>query len=200
MLWGLYHGLLLVAHRTWRGFTIRRPDWIPSAASAIGRGVFMFVLANVGWLLFRETNFHYLTKYLAQNPFAADQAQIEAGAYLFLTVLTFSWPLFLHDWLVAWTGNDELVLPSRDQSRTPAHEIRAALTQGLVAGRAADGDSRAPQPRVAGLHLLRVLSRAFGVRRSALASGVRRWALGIGRALSCARYRSGWYASSAASE
>jgi D-alanyl-lipoteichoic acid acyltransferase DltB (MBOAT superfamily) len=134
VLWGFYHGVLLVAHRAWHGLAIRRPDWVPSAISTIGRGVFMFVLAHVGWLLFRETNFHYLAKYVAQNPFAADQAQIEAGAYLFLTVLTFVWPMFLHDWLVAYTANDELVLPSREQLRTPAREIGVALVQGLVAG------------------------------------------------------------------
>jgi alginate O-acetyltransferase complex protein AlgI len=134
VMWGGYHGLLLVAHRTWRSLVVRRPAWIPSAASAIARGVLMFVLAHVGWLMFRETNFHYLVKYATQNPFAADQAQIEAGAYLFLTVLTFSWPLFVHDWIVAYTGNDELVLPTREQLRGPAHEIGVALTQGVVAG------------------------------------------------------------------
>jgi D-alanyl-lipoteichoic acid acyltransferase DltB (MBOAT superfamily) len=134
VLWGGYHGLLLVLHRTWRGFVVRRPDWVPSSASAVGRGVLMFLLAHVGWLLFRETNFHYLLKYATQNPFAADQAQIEAGAYLFLTVLTFSWPLLVHDWIVAYTGNDELVLPTREQLRNPAREIGVAFAQGLVAG------------------------------------------------------------------
>ena len=42
--------------------------------------------------------------------------------------------MFVHDWIVAYTGNDELVLPSREQLRQPAHEIGVALTQGLVAG------------------------------------------------------------------
>ena len=67
--------------------------WVKPLA-AIASGVPMFVLAHVGWLMFRETDFHYLLKYATQSPFAADRAQVEAGAYLFLTVLTFSWPLF----------------------------------------------------------------------------------------------------------
>jgi hypothetical protein len=49
-------------------------------------------------------------------------------------VLTFSWPLLVHDWIVAYTGNDELVLPTREQLRNPAREIGVALAQGLVAG------------------------------------------------------------------
>jgi D-alanyl-lipoteichoic acid acyltransferase DltB (MBOAT superfamily) len=134
VLWGFYHGMLLVAHRTWRGFVVRRPAWVPPAASAIGRGVLMFVLAHIGWLMFRETDFHYLVKYATQSPFAADLAQVEAGAYLFLAVLTYAWPIFLHDWIVAYTGNDELVLPAREQIRLPGREGRVALAQGLVGG------------------------------------------------------------------
>ena len=134
VLWGTYHGVLVAIYRLGR-----RLPW-PAAARwqkpvvAIGQGVLMFVLAHVGWLMFRETDFHYLLKYATQNPLAADRAQLEAGAYLFLTVLTFAWPLFAHDWYVAISGNDELVLPSREPLRTPAHEVRVALTQGVVGG------------------------------------------------------------------
>jgi D-alanyl-lipoteichoic acid acyltransferase DltB (MBOAT superfamily) len=134
VLWGTYHGVLVAGYRLGRQLPWPKAAPWMKPALAIGQGVLMFVLAHIGWLMFRETNFDYLLRYATQSPFAADLAQIEAGAYLFLTVLTFSWPIFAHDWIVALTGVQQLVLPTREQLRRPAHEVGVALTQGLVAG------------------------------------------------------------------
>ena len=134
VLWGTYHGVLVASYRVLKARGLpKATGWLKPLA-AVASGVLMFALAHVGWLMFRETNFHYLLKYATQSPFAADRAQIEAGAYLCLTVLTFSWPLFLHDWYVAATGREGLVLPRVELLREPAHEIRVAFVQALLAG------------------------------------------------------------------
>jgi alginate O-acetyltransferase complex protein AlgI len=57
--WGLYHGLLLVAHRLWSERTKRyetpnRPQ--PATAPWLLRVVIMFHLTCLGWLMFRATN------------------------------------------------------------------------------------------------------------------------------------------------
>ncbi len=134
VLWGTYHGALVAGYRQLQRLGLPKAAGWAKTFAAIASGVLMFVLAHVGWLMFRETDFHYLLKYAALSPFAADRAQVEAGAYLFLTVLTFAWPLFVHDWYVAARGKGGLVLPSVERLREPAHEVRVALGQALLAG------------------------------------------------------------------
>ncbi len=53
----------------------------------------------VGWLLFRETDFHYLLRYLTSSPHDATALEWQAGAYFSSLVLLYSIPLMVHMWL-----------------------------------------------------------------------------------------------------
>jgi D-alanyl-lipoteichoic acid acyltransferase DltB (MBOAT superfamily) len=96
VLWGLYHGvLLLVAHALrpleprggWR-----RLSWPVQA-------FVMFMLANVGWLIFRERDFDALVRDFLLSPSAATTGDWQTGAYLFLLAVVYSVPLWAH---AAW--------------------------------------------------------------------------------------------------
>ena len=50
----------------------------------------MFVLTNVGWLLFRETELAAIVRDLTLSPFGASQFDRQTGTYLFL--LSFGYP------------------------------------------------------------------------------------------------------------
>jgi hypothetical protein len=130
VLWGAYHGALLVAHRA-----VRQRRW-PAVAPrwrlplAVAKGVGTFALVHVGWLLFRETDIAQLGRLLAQNPFAADRVQLQAAGYLAVSVLTYAWPLFAHDWIAALAGGREFI-GSVERPRPVHAEARLALAQGL---------------------------------------------------------------------
>ena len=49
VVWGAYHGVLLIASRYGLRGIVRVPEWL--------RGVVTFVLVVVGWVLFRATSF-----------------------------------------------------------------------------------------------------------------------------------------------
>ncbi|MFN8059952.1 MAG: MBOAT family protein [Vicinamibacterales bacterium] len=94
VLWGLYHGVLLA---------ITRPlSWLETRRSGIGhlvtavQIVAMFVLANIGWLLFRETDLHYLVRWLTLSPWQSSAVDREAARYLFTLTALYSLPLWLH--------------------------------------------------------------------------------------------------------
>jgi len=59
----------------------------------------MFTLTNIGWLLFRETNFHYLLMELSLNPRDAMAADWEGAAYFVSLVAIYSLPLVAHFFL-----------------------------------------------------------------------------------------------------
>lgn len=134
VVWGLYHGLLVVGYHGWRAWRPVPRDHASGWPASVAHGVLMFMLVHVGWLLFRETDTAYLLKYLQAMPWSAPAGNFEAGTYLFLSVLTFAWPIFAHDWLSALSGRRELVLKLRHPERAPAAEVRVALVQGLAAG------------------------------------------------------------------
>jgi D-alanyl-lipoteichoic acid acyltransferase DltB (MBOAT superfamily) len=94
VLWGAYHGvLLLIARALPKGAA---PRWLRPAQVAA-----MFVLTCVGWLIFRETELaqlirdFQLTPGFSSEPFVA--LDREAGLYLFLLVGVYSLPLWVHD-------------------------------------------------------------------------------------------------------
>ena len=80
MLWGLYHGLLLLvtqsAGRVRRCQAARQPRrWllVPQIAG-------MFVLTNIGWLLFRETELAAIVRDLTLSPFGVSELDRQTGA------------------------------------------------------------------------------------------------------------------------
>lgn len=95
VLWGFYHGCLMVVSK---GAAAARPGrWRPWLAPLQILGT--FVLVNIGWLIFRETDIHFLLRDLTLSPFATSALDREAGRYLFLLAGLYSVPLWIH---AAW--------------------------------------------------------------------------------------------------
>jgi alginate O-acetyltransferase complex protein AlgI len=92
VLWGLYHGLLLVAtraHRILRPAAPARRQWA-AGFQIVG----MFLLTCVGWLLFRETSLDAIVRDLTLSPFRSTALDRQAGLYLFVLALLYSIPLW----------------------------------------------------------------------------------------------------------
>ncbi len=130
VLWGLYHGLLLVATRA---RTLLRPASQPgggrlaapaAAVVEILQVVGMFGVTCVGWLIFRETELQALWRDLTLSPFAASALDRQSALYLFALTLLYSLPLWIHS---LWSE-----LPSAKEGREPAWS-RLAL-QGVACG------------------------------------------------------------------
>ena len=104
MLWGAYHGTLLVVARA-RG---------PGVAAAVhAKGVSlarrlqiagMFVLTCIGWLIFRETEFAQLARDVRLVPWQSSAIDTSAGIYLFLLAALYSLPLWIQDLWVELEG------------------------------------------------------------------------------------------------
>jgi alginate O-acetyltransferase complex protein AlgI len=88
VLWGGYHGLLLVLARA--------VPQLPKLLRPL-QVVAMFVLTCIGWLIFRETELSQLVSDLQLVPSASSPLERGAGIYLFLLVLLYSLPLWMHD-------------------------------------------------------------------------------------------------------
>jgi D-alanyl-lipoteichoic acid acyltransferase DltB (MBOAT superfamily) len=103
VLWGLYHGLLLVLTRAHR---ILRPAPRPSSTwLLVPRIAAMFVLTNIGWLLFRETELSAIVRDLSLSPFASSDVDRQVGLYLFLLVFVYSLPLWVQSlWVESTRG------------------------------------------------------------------------------------------------
>jgi alginate O-acetyltransferase complex protein AlgI len=99
LLWGGYHGLLLVL---WRSWDLAPERWRPSRWPHWTQVLLTFILVNIGWLMFRETNLTMLLQHLSLNPLAASRVDWQMGLYLFCLVLTYAWPLWLHAWMDGW--------------------------------------------------------------------------------------------------
>ena len=98
VLWGAYHGVLLVMTRAFRGFGAA-PAWCRALQIAA-----MFVMTCVGWLIFRETELHQLIADFQLSPSATTDVGRSTGVYLFLLVSLYSIPLWIHDLWVELRG------------------------------------------------------------------------------------------------
>jgi alginate O-acetyltransferase complex protein AlgI len=127
VLWGAYHGALLVIARAVASI------WTPSPSlrrwlwplQVIG----MFVLTCLGWLIFRETELRQLIADLQLTPFAPTEAGRSAGLYLLLLVFLYSTPLWIHDLWAEFRGPDLVaVIDARElEVRWPRVAAQAAL-------------------------------------------------------------------------
>ncbi len=95
--WGGYWGALIIGSRTLGGF-VPQGTWEIRGVRLVQVGV-MFALTNVGWLLFRETDFHHLLQDLALSPWDASALEWEAAAYFACFVGLYSSGLVLHYFL-----------------------------------------------------------------------------------------------------
>jgi D-alanyl-lipoteichoic acid acyltransferase DltB (MBOAT superfamily) len=101
VLWGLYHGVLLVLTRA---HAILWPARAPGRVLpghrylapllAVVQTAGMFALTLVGWLLFRETELPAIVRDLQLSPFAATDLDNKTGLYLFVLALIYSIPLW----------------------------------------------------------------------------------------------------------
>ena len=92
VLWGLYHGLLLVATRAramLKPARPRSPRWV-----VVPQIVGMFALTNIGWLLFRETELSAIVRDLTLKPWESSPLDRQAALYLFSLSFIYSIPLW----------------------------------------------------------------------------------------------------------
>jgi hypothetical protein len=94
VLWGAYHGVLLVCSHLLA--PLQSPSPKPQVPRPI-RVVGMFGLTCVGWLIFRETELAQLLRHLQLSPWETTPLGRAAGLYLFLLVGMYSIPLWIHD-------------------------------------------------------------------------------------------------------
>ena len=110
VLWGLYHGVLLVLTRAHemlgKSRTERRPSILGVRIALQTAG--MFVLTLVGWLLFRETELSAIVRDLKLSPFDSTPFERQAGLYLFLLAFGYSIPLWVQSvWVELQRGGPE---------------------------------------------------------------------------------------------
>jgi alginate O-acetyltransferase complex protein AlgI len=95
VLWGGYHGLLLIVSRA--AGSVWSPA--PSLRRVLRplQVVAMFVLTCIGWLIFRETELPQLIADIRLSPSTSTPVGQSTGLYLFMLVLIYSLPLWIHD-------------------------------------------------------------------------------------------------------
>jgi D-alanyl-lipoteichoic acid acyltransferase DltB (MBOAT superfamily) len=94
VIWGGYWGLLIIGSRFF-GRLLPERLWERRGVAALQVAV-MFAFTNLGWLLFRETDLHFLLQDLALSPRAAPAADWEAARYFVSLVCIYALPLLLH--------------------------------------------------------------------------------------------------------
>ncbi len=86
VLWGAYHGVLLI---------LTRQASAVSGWRVVPQIVATFVLTNIGWLIFRETEVTAIWRDLTLSPFGVSALDVQAGVYLFLLAALYSVPLWI---------------------------------------------------------------------------------------------------------
>jgi len=129
VIWGAYHGGLLALARIVgvarkRRRRVRR--WLAPLQIAG-----MFLLTNLGWLLFRETDLAQLVRHLGLSPFQSSVLGRQTGAYLFFLTLLYSLPLWVQSVWAESGGRDFVAALTRDEERP---EAWAVAVQALLAG------------------------------------------------------------------
>jgi alginate O-acetyltransferase complex protein AlgI len=100
VLWGLYHGTLLVATRR-LGDALKLPEIWPGPLG-LAQIALTWVLMMAGWLFFRETNPEFLAHFLNLSPSSSVQGEGAVGLHLFVLAATWGVPLFIDDlWSLA---------------------------------------------------------------------------------------------------
>jgi alginate O-acetyltransferase complex protein AlgI len=93
VIWGLYYWVLYIVFRVWKKIC---PDKIYNFRfNFIISTIIMFILINIGWVMFRETDLNYLYKYLTVTIFNWNPEQLPLAVYLILYSLIFSSPLII---------------------------------------------------------------------------------------------------------
>lgn len=128
VLWGGYWGVLIVLYNNCAGVA---PAWMSNRRLLPLKILLMFVLTNLGWLLFRETDLSQLGSDLATDPNAALPLEWQAGMYFACLVLIYSLPLIVHMWL------DRARAGAKDRSAAAGFDslpVRAMTSMALFGG------------------------------------------------------------------
>ncbi|MBF0261823.1 MAG: MBOAT family protein [Magnetococcales bacterium] len=114
ILFGIYHGMLVIVYDRCKVVTpigIRENPWMRPFQILL-----MFSLANVGFLLFRESEMDYILRHLTLSPLAATgELQWRAACFLFGQALFFSLPLWIH---TAYAHMGHRLIPAESWFRT----------------------------------------------------------------------------------
>lgn len=99
VLWGGYHGLLVLINR-WSRTIIERlkftlPAWLQPGIIT-GKRLFTFLLICIGWLMFRVTDTGRLLAMFQLLPWHANVEDLQVAVYLFILSLLYSMPIWLH--------------------------------------------------------------------------------------------------------
>ena len=134
VLWGAYHGALLIVYgavgRAW-------PAFVSARAGALPRWLLFFALTLVGMLIFREPELAQLGRDLAARPGDDSPVQLAAAGFLLATVLTYALPLIVDTALYATGLLDRL----RTHPRTALfqHLLLCALLVATIAFHSPEG-------------------------------------------------------------
>jgi D-alanyl-lipoteichoic acid acyltransferase DltB (MBOAT superfamily) len=122
VLWGFYHGVLLVV--------TRRKSARPRAWLVVPQIAGMFVLTCIGWLLFRETELSAIVRDLRLSPFGVSDLDRQAGLYLFLLASIYALPLWVQS---VWVEMGKSAVDAAAEPRASWSWPRLAL-QGVACG------------------------------------------------------------------
>lgn len=125
ILWGAFHGLLLIAYELFGRFF---PKLLVTPWLTLPRTLLCFALVNVGWLMFRETDARQLFHDLSLRPGGEGQAELLAAGNSLGTTLFYAAPLIVDDLLYKF-GVYARVRPTLSWAAA-----QAALVAALVIG------------------------------------------------------------------
>ena len=131
VLWGGYHGLLLVASRlVSRAFPPPRPHLARALVPL--RVAATFVLVHIGWLMFRETDTQMLVRDLTLSPGIGSALDWQAALALVLMLVPFAAPLYVQGLIIEWwRGRPE---PFVHGPAHPPARLAWLATQGVLVG------------------------------------------------------------------
>jgi D-alanyl-lipoteichoic acid acyltransferase DltB (MBOAT superfamily) len=134
ILWGGYHGLLLVLSRIFSRVFGTEAVVANSALTIVIaplRVAGMFVLVCIGWLMFRETNLAMLVRDLTLSPASSSFVEHDAGLALALRVLPYAAPLLIQSlWVEYWRGR----VPAAGAKAGGGEPARPVVVDGLIVG------------------------------------------------------------------
>ncbi|MCX6552805.1 MAG: MBOAT family protein [Acidobacteria bacterium] len=129
VIWGTYHGVLLglarIAGAVGRRRRRRRRWLTPFQVAG------MFLLTNLGWLFFRETELAALVRDLTLSPFQTTVLGRQTGVYLFLLAALYSVPLWIQSVWAELGGVDLVGAMLHDEA---APDFRRVAVQACLSG------------------------------------------------------------------
>ena len=93
-LWGLYYAALTILYRLAAAAVPER--WQVFPGLRFGKILLMFVLTNIGWLIFREQSVAQIWRDLRASPFTTPQSDWRVAEYLSTLTAIYASPLLLH--------------------------------------------------------------------------------------------------------